>query len=130
MTIGIIIIAVSFISSIKYMRPESFIDRPPQYYETNDDTTTVRVEYTPKWVQNLPLARPATDDRHYYPGWRAFDNGLSVELVDPSETEGISRANTQISEKVKFIFGETLLRTFVNVVSLTFILLVLKRIQS
>ena len=66
---------ITFISAFPFLSPKSFTNYPSSYYQTNDDSTTVRSEYTPVWVYNLPLVRPETPIKHYYPGLKLFVNG-------------------------------------------------------
>lgn len=40
-----------------HARPEYFINRPLEFYTTNEATTTVSSEYTPIWVKELPTSR-------------------------------------------------------------------------
>ena len=39
--------------------PKTFQNFPDSYYSTNQDTTTVKNEYMPKWVQNIPQVMAA-----------------------------------------------------------------------
>jgi hypothetical protein len=40
-----------------YAKPEYFINRPEEFYTTNEATTTVKDEYMPIWVQDKPTER-------------------------------------------------------------------------
>jgi hypothetical protein len=44
-------------SSFFYILPSSYQHHPDTFYSTNRDTTTVKKEYMPKWVKNLPERR-------------------------------------------------------------------------
>ncbi len=55
---AIAISGVIFISSYQYLFPKAFFDKGDGFYSTNEDTTTVKNEYMPKWVKNIPLVRP------------------------------------------------------------------------
>ena len=127
--IGITLSIIAFLSSIKYLRPESFINRPPEYYQTNDDTTTVRAEYTPIWVTDLPKERPKTPQIHNYPGWKIFIDGKETSIADPKSTNGIllPSVSPNISQNVKYRFTETPLRTFTNLLSIAAALVWLRR---
>jgi hypothetical protein len=52
-----LIILASIISTALYTKPASFVSRPDSYYATNEDSTTVRDEYLPLWVQEKPAGR-------------------------------------------------------------------------
>jgi hypothetical protein len=86
-----------------FLSPKSFINHPPAYYQTNDDSTTVRSEYTPVWVKELPANRPDMPTKHYYPGLKSFANG----------------------EEVRFIWSETPLRLVADLVSVAGLLIAL-----
>ncbi len=127
-------VVLSIFISIPNLTPASFIDRPPSYYETNDDTTTVRAEYTPIWVQELPSVQPPMPLTHYYPGWRAFIDGRPAILANPKETHGLLTLQYPSTPgKVRFVWGETTSRTLANmgsVVSALSLLLWYQRSQK
>ena len=52
--LGIIILLISFLYSLSYLSPSVFFDKGDSYYATNEDTTTVKSEYMPKWVKDIP----------------------------------------------------------------------------
>ena len=85
-----------------FLSPKSFTNYPSSYYQTNDDSTTVRSEYTPVWVYNLPLVRPETPVKHYYPGLKLFVNGSE-----------------------RFIWSETPLRVAADLISIFSFLIIL-----
>lgn len=45
-----------YVSSWAYLLPKTYQLYPDSYYSTNQDTTTVKNEYMPKWVKQIPLA--------------------------------------------------------------------------
>jgi hypothetical protein len=47
---------VIYISSANYIYPKNFQNYPDTYYSTNVDTTTVKNEYMPKWVEGIPTS--------------------------------------------------------------------------
>ena len=51
---GVAILIVGFLSASYYISPSVFFDKGDAYYSTNEDTTTVKSEYMPKWVKNNP----------------------------------------------------------------------------
>jgi len=93
---------ITFISAFPFLSPKSFTNYPSSYYQTNDDSTTVRSEYTPVWVYNLPLVRPETPVKHYYPGLKLFVNGSE-----------------------RFIWSETPLRVAADLISIFSFLIIL-----
>jgi hypothetical protein len=56
---GFIILVLVFFSAFLYLMPKTFQNFPDSYYSTNQDTTTVKNEYMPKWVQNIPQVMAA-----------------------------------------------------------------------
>ncbi|PIR80138.1 MAG: hypothetical protein COU25_01665 [Candidatus Levybacteria bacterium CG10_big_fil_rev_8_21_14_0_10_35_13] len=52
--LGSVIILMAFFSSFIYLFPASYQYFPDSFYSTNQDTTTVKNEYMPKWVKNIP----------------------------------------------------------------------------
>lgn len=56
--ISIIFLFLIFISAKDFIYPSSFQYYPDSYYSTNMDTTTVKNEYMPKWVKNIPTSLP------------------------------------------------------------------------
>ena len=51
------IVFFSIVTTISYSKPEQFVNRVEGFYTTNEDTTTVRNEYMPLWVNKSPLER-------------------------------------------------------------------------
>lgn len=56
--LGGVFIVISFASSFFYLTPQAFFNKGDLYYATNEGTTTVKSEYMPTWVKNLPTSRP------------------------------------------------------------------------
>lgn len=110
---------MAIVSSWKFLIPQAFIDRPPSYYQTNDDTTTVQSEYTPIWVKELPKNRLEVPTQHYYPGWKAFVGAVEIPLIPPQGTGGIlvGIMPRMLSSSVIFRWSETPLRASANIVS-------------
>jgi uncharacterized membrane protein len=50
---SIILILILF-SSASYLLPKSYQNFPDSLYSTNQDTTTVKNEYMPKWIRKIP----------------------------------------------------------------------------
>lgn len=57
--IGLLLLSMVFLlwQARTYARPEYFVDRPLEFYSTNEATTTVANEYTPIWVKEMPERR-------------------------------------------------------------------------
>ncbi|MBI2309824.1 hypothetical protein HYU89_02910 [Candidatus Collierbacteria bacterium] len=121
----IFIAVITFISVFPFLSPKSFTNYPPSYYQTNDDSTTVRAEYTPIWVNDWPLVRPETPVKHYYPGLKLFVNG-SEKFVNPGEYNGEIRSSVfGEGGKIKFIWSETPLRAATDLISIFSFLIIL-----
>lgn len=52
-----VVVIASVISTIIYTKPAIFTDKGDFYYSTNEDSTTVRDEYLPLWVEEKPTSR-------------------------------------------------------------------------
>ena len=52
--LGSVIALFTFFPSVIYLFPLSYQNFPDTFYSTNLDTTTVKNEYMPKWVKNIP----------------------------------------------------------------------------
>lgn len=51
---AIVYLILVFVSAWPFLVSQKFQDYPETFYSTNQDTTTVRNEYMPKWIKNLP----------------------------------------------------------------------------
>lgn len=139
-------------SALPYLQPKEYIDKGEGLYATNEDTTTVKNEYMPVWVKQLPVEHvaekvtgvqvqnlsynnkmitfiaetPGKAKIHtiYYPGWEAYvnDEHVSIEYIN---AKGVMEVPiTSSRSRVKLIFIETPLRVLADLVSvLTMILL-------
>ncbi len=56
---GIVLAGLLFLFSANLIQPKSFFDKGEGFYTTNEDTTTVKAEYMPRWVKVPPSERPA-----------------------------------------------------------------------
>jgi hypothetical protein len=45
-------------SAVPFLTPKQYIDKGEGFYLTNEDSTTVKREYTPIWVKQKPAERP------------------------------------------------------------------------
>jgi len=50
----VIFLVIVFVYAMPYLKVSSFQDYPDTFYSTNQDTTTVKNEYMPKWVKKVP----------------------------------------------------------------------------
>ncbi len=53
------LLALTFYSALAYIQPKEYFDKGEGFYATNEDTTTVKNEYMPKWVVKEPGEHPA-----------------------------------------------------------------------
>ena len=53
----VIYFVLIFVSSYAFLFPKSFQYLPETFYSTSQDTTTIKNEYMPKWVKNIPVSR-------------------------------------------------------------------------
>lgn len=156
--LGGVFIVVSFISSFSYLMPQAFFDKGNLYYSTNEDTTTIRKEYMPIWVNNIPtehyrekveivngkisdlkvssnninfIASSAINteigiNTVYFPGWKAFIDNKNVKLNYANN--GLIKISMPFGKhKIRVSFGETPIRSFSDILSLSslFILLLI-----
>ncbi len=55
---ALIILLLALISSKSFLSPSQVFNKEEGFYSTNLDTTTVKNEYMPKWVLEIPKERP------------------------------------------------------------------------
>ncbi|MEN9407270.1 MAG: hypothetical protein RLZZ455_486 [Candidatus Parcubacteria bacterium] len=55
-TVGLILIIAGLFSSWQMLSHVQVTNQPDSYYATNLDTTTVRQEYMPRWVKDIPIS--------------------------------------------------------------------------
>ncbi len=53
--LGFVVLVLMFFSALPFVNANSYQYYPDGFYSTNMDTTTVKNEYMPKWVNNLPV---------------------------------------------------------------------------
>jgi len=53
-SLGLLIVLLLSISAITYLFPNSYQNFPDSFYSTNQNTTTVKNEYMPSWVKEIP----------------------------------------------------------------------------
>lgn len=52
---GTVLLTLIFFSAKQFLAPSVFQNYPDSFYSTNQDSTTVRNEYMPKWVKKIPV---------------------------------------------------------------------------
>jgi hypothetical protein len=124
--VAIIAIVIPFLLKVEH------IDKPDDYYATNVDTTTVKNEYMPKWVNTFSdqlsqqkIERVNADTLQintiYWPGHKVVVDGSEVP-VDYNNEYGFMRIKTNSPpESVKVNFQETPLRIAADAVSILFL---------
>lgn len=55
----IVIILLTFISAKDFLTPTKFQNYDDSFYSTNQATTTVKNEYMPKWIKEIPFSYPS-----------------------------------------------------------------------
>ena len=118
-------LSIIFISVFPFLSPKSFFENYPSYYQTNDDSTTVRSEYTPVWVKDSPLNRSETPVKHYYPGLKLFVNGIEQPVNSKSDNGELRPFDSADNNRVEFIWSETPLRLAADLVSVAGLLIAL-----
>ncbi len=114
--IGILLVIITIISSLPFLQvTRTFY--PDSYYSTNDDSTTIKNEYMPKWVKIDPTNRPAERQTVYFPGVKVIVNGREIE--PQYDDNGI------ITTKGEIIFRETPVRLVADLISLTGIIFII-----
>ncbi len=150
---GFILCALYF--ALPYAAPKEYILRDDMYYMTNEDSTTVKQEYTPTGVMKKPLTRPETPfflehrlmnpekievleqkshkvtlkvtvenqsrvsyNHHFFPGWTGYVDGRKTEIQIVNETGIMSLPVSAGNHTVQFVFENTLIRFWSNILSL------------
>ncbi|PIP74673.1 MAG: hypothetical protein CO135_01380 [Candidatus Levybacteria bacterium CG_4_9_14_3_um_filter_35_16] len=54
--VSLVYVLIIFISSVNYIYPKNFQNYPDTFYSTNLDSTTVKNEYMPIWLKNIPIS--------------------------------------------------------------------------
>lgn len=136
--LGVAAAALTVVLSLPLIQVERSF-QPEGYYVTNDDTTTVKNEYMPKWVANDPTSQPpgkiqiSPDGKTtqintvYFPGWEVYVNGQRTPI--DYQTNGFLRvAINNPSDKVVSVFKETLVRFLADLLTISgFIALIILR---
>ena len=118
-------LSIILISVFPFLSPKSFFENPPSYYQTNDDSTTVRSEYVPVWVKDLPLNRSESPVKHYYPGLKLFVNGIEQPANSKSVNGELRPIDPEDNNLAEFIWSETPLRLVADLISVAGLLIIL-----
>lgn len=113
----VLILSVEFLS-LPYKSPQVFFDKGDSYYATNEDSTTVTDEYTPKWVKSLPIERPR-EKVEIMQGRGLVTDVVSknnqITFISQMTDEGIIRVNTHYFPGWKaFIDGKEVSISYTN----------------
>ena len=89
--ISIVFLFIIFISAANYIYPKTFENYPDTYYSTNQDTTTVKNEYMPKWVKEVPQEIPkekvtVIKGHQSIENLNIVNNKISFNYYSPDET--------------------------------------------
>src|SRR5581483_6440070 len=137
---GVVIFLLSIYFSRNYMSPSVYFDKGDGFYATNQDTTTVKNEYMPKWVTVLPKSLPQqklvalggvinsqrvhpnnflisivgpstlTINTIYFPGWRAIIDSQALP-IQYNNPNGVMQISVPSGvHQIRVWFGETPLR--------------------
>ena len=74
------------LSAVPFLAPKTYTQKEEGFYTTNEDSTTVKREYTPIWVEEKPIQRPITP----------FSASPNVVVVDAREVNA-KRAEVTIT---------------------------------
>lgn len=118
-------LSIILISVFPFLSPKSFFENPPSYYQTNDDSTTVRSEYTPVWIKTLPTNRSDAPVKHFYPGLKLFVNGLNQQAGERFNNGEMITSGFKNASSIKFIWSETPLRMAADLISVAGLFIVL-----
>lgn len=95
-TVGIFLVLIYFSSSF-FLFPTIYQFHPDGFYSTNEDTTTVKNEYMPRWVQTFPTSEPKSkvDVLNGQATIRnLIEKGVKTTFQVNVETKSIIRINT------------------------------------
>lgn len=121
----VVIIGISFPSFI----PSERTMRKETYYSTNEDTTTVKDEYMPRWAGVLPvrytrervtMIGPNTMQINtlYWPGFQVTVDGVDTPISYDNEFGLMRIVTPNENARVEIVFRETLIRRIANGISL------------
>ncbi len=99
---------IAIIANISYAKPQQMVNTPDEIYATNEDTTTVRQEYTPLWVTSFPTERAG--DRVTFSRGRGF-------ATEITETNKSFDAKVEASEDSSIKFARIYYPGWIGVVN-------------
>lgn len=148
----IFLLSLIFVSSRSYLVPQIVQNYPDSFYSTNQDSTTVKNEYMPKWVLQTPSSMPeqrieiTKGDAQilsvnkfrftiqakekstiqvnivYFPGWEILVNGVKKSLSYDNKY-GIIQFDIEAGRHdVEARFRETNIRLFADFLSIATLL--------
>lgn len=150
--LALVLMIVLVLNALPFMKVAGFLVQEDSLYSTNEDTTTVKNEYMPRWVKSTPVAHPeqkiegisyrdltisskkisftalisgtAIIHTVYYPGWEAYLDGKKSSMKY-QDKRGLMVLDIKSAPlKAELIFHETPLRRIANIISLiTFVIL-------
>ena len=92
-----LIIVASFLTTITYTKPAIFIDKPDGFYSTNEDTTTVKDEYMPLWVREIPKERANQKIE-------AVESNIKNLIVKPAKYQAVIETPKDTEVKINTIY--------------------------
>lgn len=146
--IGIFLLILFSLPTYFFLPKIQYTTKDDMYYATNEDTTTVRNEYLPRWVKERSYTRPlelvegknitylgnsgglykiavAGDEARkirvnmvYFPGWEAYGNGEKLSLSYQNRYGLMDISLPAHTHEVTLRFTETPVRLASDVVSL------------
>lgn len=91
---GLAILILVFVAAVSYLIPKIYQDYPDSFYSTNQDTTTVKNEYMPKWVQKAPSQMATAKVQN-------ISGNESIALLQNSPNKTIFSVNLDISKIIQ-----------------------------
>lgn len=95
--VAILILVLAFFSSREFLSPKIFQNYPDTFYSTNLDSTTVKNEYMPKWVEQIPDKKSSEKAEIVRGSGRIenlFSNGNKISFDLNSQDKNLVQINT------------------------------------
>jgi hypothetical protein len=90
-----LLLIITIYASLSYSTPKAYFDKGEGFYATNEDTTTVKNEYMPVWVQEEPKEHAPTQVSVSDPRASVQVIGSNANFMHVGVT-GIKRKDTQV----------------------------------